>query len=156
MSKMPCLKVKPWRNWETLLQKHYVSYDVSQFDHLRKHYCQNRTCLPERVTFSNYDLCFLVCPGLKIIKSAHKQHCQKFYLSLSKVEVPDAKHTTSLLLQNMLDRLMVLEKQVENVVSQSALDISKLSEKVKSLNESLRSFAGNLTWGMYCMHVHNQ
>ena len=98
----------------------------------------------------------LVCPGLKIIKSAHKQHCQKFYLSLFKVEVPDAKHTTSLLLQNMLDRLMVLEKQVENVVSQSALDISKLSEKVRSLNESLRSFAGNLTWGMYCMHVHNQ
>ena len=62
------------------------------------------------------------------------------------------KQTTSLLLQNMLDRLMVLEKQVETVVSQSALDISKLSERVKSLNESLRSFANNLTLSMYMQY----
>ena len=49
----------------------------------------------------------------------------------------------------MLDRLMVLEKQLENVVAQSALDISELSKKVKSLNKSLISFAGNFTRGMY-------
>ena len=65
-----------------------------------------------------------------------------------KVEVPDLKQTTSLLLQSMLDRLMVLEKQVENVISQSALDISELSQKVKSLNQSLRSIAVNFTRGM--------
>ena len=65
------------------------------------------------------------------------------------VEVPDPKETTSVLLQNMLDRLMVLEKQVENVVAQSALDISDLSQKVKSLNQSLRSFTWNFTRGTY-------
>lgn len=68
---------------------------------------------------------------------------------LFKVEVPNGKLTTSVLLQNMLDRLRVLEKQVENVVSQSAMDISKLSDQVKLLNQSLRNFAGNLTQGMY-------
>ena len=70
------------------------------------------------------------------------------------MEVPDLKETTSVLLQNMLDRLMVLEKQVENVVSQSASDISELSEKVKSLNQSLRSFAWNFTRGMYSFHIY--
>ena len=74
-------------------------------------------------------------------------------LSIFKVEVPDLKETTSVLLQNMLDRLMVLEKQVENVVSQSASDISDLSEKVKSLNQSLRSFTANFTLGMYTIDI---
>lgn len=60
------------------------------------------------------------------------------------------KEITSVLLQNMLDRLMLLEKQVESVVSQSALDIYELSERVKSLNESIQSFAGNFTRGK-CM-----
>lgn len=48
----------------------------------------------------------------------------------------------------MLNRLQMLEKQVENVVAQSAIDISALSQKVNALNQSLRSFAGNFTNSM--------
>ena len=39
----------------------------------------------------------------------------------------------------MLDRLQVLERQVENVVTQSAQDISELSQQLKYLNESIRT-----------------
>ena len=67
-------------------------------------------------------------------------------------ELRDLRQTTAILLQNMLDRLQVLERQVENVVAQSAIDISLISQQLKSLNNTIRKF--NVSCGMYARMIH--
>jgi hypothetical protein len=58
------------------------------------------------------------------------------------------KKATAVLLQNMMDRIHILETQVEGVIVNSTLEFENLASQIKSLNSTLYNnnrTAGNLT-----------
>lgn len=73
-------------------------------------------------------------------------------LSFILAEARELKKATAVLLQNMLERILHLEKQVEKVIMNSTAKFNRLHRQIEALNSSM-THASNSTKGETLLQI---